>query len=170
MSKPNIRIATDADLDRVTQMWLAMYAHQREHGMLLSLHADAADMWRRKIATQLDTAISRLLIAESESGLIGFLSAQIKRLPPHLIASTSRIGFISEVFVEPSGRQHGTGRALVSAAFDWMDTIGVGSVELQVLAQSPEAQAFWRRMGFAAELLQMRAMRQANQQPLGSES
>lgn len=155
-----VRVARAEELPRVTQLLLAMYEHQRQQGMMLALHAEAGDMWQRRMATQLDTNISHVFVAECDHELIGFLSAQIKRLPPHLAGTSPRVGFISEVFVESAGRRHGVGAKLVSAALAWMEELDVGSVELHVLARNPDAQAFWRQMGFRDELLQMRLLRQ----------
>jgi GNAT superfamily N-acetyltransferase len=158
---PVIRPARADEIERVGELWRAMYDYQRAHGMLLPLRDDAAEIWTRQLASRLDSPVSVILVSESNDGakLTGFLAAQVKRLPPHLTTDNAKVGFISEVFVEPAVRRHKVGEALVAAAFAWFDRALVGSVELHVVVGNDVARDFWERMGFVPELVQMRANR-----------
>lgn len=161
MAELEIRPALDTEIDPVVEMWSEMYAYQREHGMLLTLRDDAAEIWKRQLAGRLESPVSVILVAQRAGapGLSGFLAAQVKRLPAHLAAGNPRVGYISEMYVRPEDRRHRIGGALVDAAFDWFARADVGSIELQVLVGSDVARAFWEAMGFQGELLQMRAWR-----------
>jgi ribosomal protein S18 acetylase RimI-like enzyme len=155
-----VRPAREAEIDELAQMWAAMYAYQRAHGMMLALRDDAPEIWKRSLTGRLDSPVSVILVAEAEpgrAGLAGFLAAQVKRLPPHLSAERGKVGFISEVYVDPAQRRHRIGQRLVDAAFAWFARAEVGSVELQVVIDNQAARAFWEKQGFAAELVQMRA-------------
>jgi ribosomal protein S18 acetylase RimI-like enzyme len=154
-----VRPAREAEIEPVAQMWAAMYAYQREHGMMLPLRDDAAEIWKRSLAGRLDSPVSVILVAEvaGSPGPAGFLSAQVKRLPPHLSTERPKVGFISEVYVDPAQRRHRVGRRLVDAAFAWFARAEVGSIELQVVIHNDVARAFWESFGFQAELVQMRA-------------
>lgn len=155
-----VRPAREAEIDRVAELWAAMYAYQREHGMVLPLRDDAAEIWKRQLGGRLDAPVSVILVAEAPGGgLCGFLAAQTKRLPPHLAAAKAKVGFISELYVSPDERRHRVGRALVEAAFAWFARADVGSIELHVLIGNDVARRFWESMGFVPELLQMRAVR-----------
>jgi ribosomal protein S18 acetylase RimI-like enzyme len=159
-----VRPARDAEIDELAQMWAAMYGYQRAHGMMLALRDDAPEIWKRSLAGRLDSPVSVILVAEAipgaapdRPGLAGFLAAQVKRLPPHLSAERGKVGFISEVYVDPAQRRHRIGQRLVDAAFAWFTRAEVGSVELQVVIDNQVARAFWEKQGFTAELVQMRA-------------
>lgn len=157
--RPGVRPGTEAELDQIAGLWRAMYAHQHAHGMTLPLRDDAAELWKRQLAGRLDSPVSIVLVAPAGPGdgaLAGFLAAQIKRLPPHLAADRPRVGFISELFVQPDARRRGTGRALVEAAFDWFRRADVGSIELHVLVGNDGGRRFWEQLGFVPELVQMR--------------
>jgi GNAT superfamily N-acetyltransferase len=159
VADPVVRPARAAEIDEVAELWGEMYAHQRDHGMALALAPDAVDIWKRQLPGRIDSPVSVVLVLEGERGLSGFLAAQTKRLPAHLTAASSKVGFISELFVRPAERRRRVGRALVDAAFRWFDRAQVGSVELHVLVHNEAARRFWAECGFVDELVQMRAMR-----------
>ena len=161
MAELAVRPARPTEIDPLGELWGEMYAYQREHGMQLPLRDDAIEIWKRQLAERLDSPVSVVLVAEAPGGdgLAGFLAAQTKRLPPHLVTDKPKVGFVSEVYVRPAQRRHHVGRALVDAAFGWFARADVGSVELHVLVDNAVARAFWERMGFVAELVQMRAIR-----------
>jgi GNAT superfamily N-acetyltransferase len=156
-SAVEVRPARESEIDRVTELWLAMYAYQREHGMLLTMRDDAGEIWKRQLAGRIDAPVSVVLVAEVAGQLAGFLAAQTKRLPAHLVTGKAKVGYISEMYVCPEYRRHRVGRALVDAAFAWFARADVESIELQVLVGSDVARAFWTSVGFQPELLQMRA-------------
>lgn len=152
-----IRPGKETEVDRITELWLAMYAHQAAHGMVLPLRDDAGSIWKRQLAGRLDAPISVILVADAGGDrLDGFVAAQIKRLPNHLSVDKPKVGFISELFVVPEARRHRVGHALVAAAFDWFRRADVGSVELHVMVGNDGARRFWEAVGFVPELVQMR--------------
>jgi ribosomal protein S18 acetylase RimI-like enzyme len=166
MASLRVRPAREDEIAEVAALWGEMYADQRAHGMALPLRDDAVEIWSRQLAGRLDAPVSVILVGEAlrtdgspERGLVGFLAAQTKRLPPQFAAERPKVGFISELFVRPAERRHRVGRALVDAAFAWFARADVGSIELHVLVHNTAARSFWRDMGFEDELVQMRARR-----------
>lgn len=153
-----IRPARPDEIDEVGALWGEMYAFQQAQGMMLPLRDDAVDIYKREIAGRLDTPLSVVLVAVApgEPRLAGFLAAQTRRLPPHLTIDNPKVGYIGAIYVRPEARRHHTGQALVDEALAWFRRAEVGSVELQVIMENELARAFWERMGFAAELIQMR--------------
>src|ERR1700731_4181475 len=104
-----IRAAKPADIYLIEPLWLALYKHQKEHGMLLDLSASSFSQW----ADTMKPALGRftcLFIAEHNSETIGFLAGSLKVLPSwfggHLI------GFVSEVFVADAHRGMNIGHDL----------------------------------------------------------
>jgi len=152
-----VRPARESEVDRVVELWLAMYAYQRAHGMLLRLRDDAGEIWKRSLAGRLDAPVAVVLVAEAGGDLLGFLAAQVKRLPAHLVTGNAKVGYISETYVAPEHRRRRVGRALVDAAFAWFERAEVGSIQLEVLVGSEVARAFWVSVGFQPDLLQLRA-------------
>ena len=139
----------------MTELWREMYRGQAGLGMLVPLREDAADLWKRQLASRLDSPVSVILVGESDGQILGFLAAQTKRLPPQY-AGSAKVGFISEAYVLRSARRQGLGRMLVDAAMAWFRKADCGSVELHVLVENAIGRQFWEEVGFVPELLQMR--------------
>jgi ribosomal protein S18 acetylase RimI-like enzyme len=153
----DVRPGTESEIDQIAELWRAMYEHQRAHGMTLPLRDDAAEIWKRQLAGRLDSPVSVVLVAPAGDGsLLGFLTAQVKRLPPHFAAAKPKVGFMSELFVRADARRRNAGRSLFAAALAWFERADVGSIELHVLVGNPSAQRFWEQVGFVPELVQMR--------------
>jgi GNAT superfamily N-acetyltransferase len=88
------------------------------------------------------------LLAEDDGVFAGFVSAGIEaNQPDRLPERHATIGYL---YVEPSQRRRGVGRALFAAVAEWARTCdGVSHVEMPVLAVDDQASAFWRSLGFA---------------------
>jgi GNAT superfamily N-acetyltransferase len=67
-----------------------------------------------------------------------------------------RHGFIAELFVEPSVRGQGHGRALIAACEAWTRSRGMAVLLIGVLTGNDKAAAVYRRDGFASYNLFMR--------------
>ena len=147
-----IRAAKPADINLVESLWLALYKHQKEHGMLLDLSASSFSQW----AEAMKPALGRftcLFIAEHNSEPIGFLAGNLKTLPPwfggHLI------GFVSEVFVADAHRGMNVGHDLIDTALRWFKTNRAHRVELQVVMNNTGARRLYNKLGWTEELVQM---------------
>ena len=66
-------------------------------------------------------------------------------------------GKLNDLYVDPSGRRHGVGRALVTAMFDALKARGAPRVVLLSAWKNPEAHAFFESMGFRRTMLEMTA-------------
>lgn len=93
------------------------------------------------------------LVVERPSGRhVGFIMGQVVEDP---LFAVQRIGYINELYVEPTLRRGGLGRQLVDGFFRWCRGLGLTTVQLNVLVRNPEAVAFWRQLGFADNMLNM---------------
>lgn len=144
-----IRRATLADLDDVTQLWIALTQHHAVLDPHFRLRPGAAAEIRELLRAQLrDPGALVLLDAAAGASPSGFCVARHDAAPP-IHDETGRIE-ISDLWVDPARRGRGRGRALVAAAFDWARARGVRRIEVRVSAHNPEGRAFWRALGFAA--------------------
>jgi GNAT superfamily N-acetyltransferase len=149
---PIVRHGVAADLARVQPLWEALYRHQAEHGMRLTLPADAYVAWEKSILPMLGR-FAVLVVAEREGELVGFAAGRVRTLPPYL--GSAVIGAISDVFVEEGHRTTGIGRQLLALAIEWFGSRQITRVELQVVASNPAAIRFYRQLGWREELVQL---------------
>jgi GNAT superfamily N-acetyltransferase len=151
-----IRTARPEDIGRLGEMWQSLYDHQHEHGMILALAPDAREKWEKGVLERIDSPIARVFVAVNDSGPQGFLTAQVKRLPPMYDPSLGKSGVFSEIFVEDGARGRSIGDRLAAAAVEWLESVGARTVELQVVVNNPGGLRFWERQGWVTECYQMR--------------
>jgi GNAT superfamily N-acetyltransferase len=71
-----------------------------------------------------------------------------------------KAGFLADIYVIPSQRSKGTGRALVEALKGWFRARDIQHFEWYVAHANPAAVAFWRAIGGSEVILRMRASTQ----------
>lgn len=142
-----VRLAGPDDLDRLAELWLGL---ARDHAGLdpaFEIQSDAAAAFRRELARDLEDPRVAVLVWEPVAeGLAGLCSVRVA-LGSSVLAETGRAE-ITELVVEAARRRHGGGRALVEAAVAWAFAQGAARIEARVAHRNPEAQAFWRALGF----------------------
>jgi GNAT superfamily N-acetyltransferase len=151
-SSITIRAAKPAEINLVESLWLALYKHQKEHGMLLDLSPSSFSQW----AEAMKPALGRftcLFIAELNGKPIGFLAGSLKTLPPWF--GGYLIGFVSEVFVTDAHRSKQLGHQLVETALRWFKANRAHRVELQVVMNNLGARRLYDKLGWTEELVQM---------------
>ncbi len=80
---------------------------------------------------------------------VGFVSVTLHGSP---IPGSERLtGRIANLYVVPSVRRQGVGRALAQHAISALRAVGAAHVELQFLIQNQAAARFWAGLGFVAE-------------------
>jgi GNAT superfamily N-acetyltransferase len=147
-----IRLAVADEIRAIEPLWRDLYVHQAEHGMLLRLPTEAFEAWVQSMGPLLGR-FSIVVVAVDAGEYAGFVAGRTRNLPPYF--GTGQVGAISEVFVAERWRKAGIGRQLVQRAVDWYQEQGVSRVELQVVAGNPQAVAFYERLGWRQELVQM---------------
>jgi GNAT superfamily N-acetyltransferase len=147
-----IRACNREDFPSVEALWIALYRHQKDHGMLLDVSPSSFKDWAAAMTAVLGR-FTCLFVAEQAGRPIGFLAGRIRSLPPYF--GGFPVGFISEVFVDEAYRGKGIGRLLVAAAIEWFQTQKVWRIELQVLVGNTGARKVYRDLGWKEELVQM---------------
>jgi GNAT superfamily N-acetyltransferase len=147
-----ISTASLSDLPHLETLWWALYRHQAEHGMRLSLPPEAFTAWRESVEPFLGR-FAQVTLAALASEPVGFVTARIRTLPPYF--GRGQVGVITEVFVVEHCRSKGVGKEMLDHAMAWYRANDVRRLELQVVAQNPRALAFYETLGWRRELLQL---------------
>jgi GNAT superfamily N-acetyltransferase len=106
--------------------------------------------------------LSRLLSDPRRRVLVGtvddvVVGVAVGRLDP---VGESSLGVVDGLYVDPSHRGAGAGRALLDALVEWFDESGCRSVDATALPGDRETKSFFEGAGFKARLVTMhRALR-----------
>ena len=123
-----IRKMQITDYNAVYNLWLA------NKGMGLNDVDDSESGIARFLVRNPDTCF----VAERNGTLIGVIMA----------GNDGRRGFIYHTAVHPDYHRQGIGSALVSAALEALQTLGITKVALVVFGRNTDGNAFWEKQGF----------------------
>jgi ribosomal protein S18 acetylase RimI-like enzyme len=92
-----------------------------------------------------------LIFLERNLGLC-FVARDGKKIIGAVLGShDGRRGFINHMAVSSAYRKKGIGRMLVHNVIESLKSVGIRKILIFVLKNSPDAQAFWKHMGFLKE-------------------
>jgi GNAT superfamily N-acetyltransferase len=125
----------------------------RTTGMLLPFAVDGEKLWRASMEKTMGR-FARLIVAIEEEKAVGFAHGTVRFAPDFL--SGVKVGFIHHVYVVSTVRSKGIGARMIQELEEWFREQDVHSYELQVLCENIPGIAFWEKLGYKKELLQMR--------------
>jgi predicted GNAT family acetyltransferase len=155
-SPPRARPGTPRDLDRLSEMYLALGRAYSAADPQYGLAIDAGRMWREHIDEGLKSDRIRVVVTEDESRrAVSFLVARVAPSPPGAASPSS--GLIEGAYVEPAFRRQGRLKAMLADAMRWFSVKRVASVDLIADLRDEAARAAWHALGFADVQSVMRA-------------
>ena len=97
-------------------------------------------------------ASARLLVADADGQAAGFI------LTEAVLQDGRTQGFVVRVCVDPALHRQGVGTSLMAGAVDAMREAGMTRVSLNALLSNEDTLAFYRRLGFTAQLRHSRVL------------
>ncbi len=144
-------------MDAVARLWLALVEYHRQLDSDLPPAApQGAKRYARRLIERLDDPMSRVLVAETDGKVVGYVLGVVVDLAPEMFAQEAS-GFLADIFVDEPYRREGVGKALVDGLADWFRSKGLHYFEWHVAARNADSIAFWRTMGGREVMLRMRA-------------
>lgn len=140
-------------LTQTEQLFLNLYQHINSKGLLLPLIENGEKLWIESVKNTLGR-YSILAAAIDNNYAIGFGYGMLKFLPDYL--GGHKVGVITHFYIESEYRKKQIGKAICEKLSNWFVQQKVHSVEVEVAAINPEAEKFWKQMGFQHELVQLR--------------
>jgi GNAT superfamily N-acetyltransferase len=152
----NIRSATEDDATAIGLMWerLAAY-HHRIDPALPPAARGGGKVYAKRILSRLNDPLTRILVAEQDDALIGYVLAVIIDVIPDMFVQENS-GFLADIYVEDAHRRRGVGSQLVQAVRAWLTEKGVRTMEWYVAEHNPAGRQFWEAIGGRAVLTRMR--------------
>ncbi|MWV63895.1 GNAT family N-acetyltransferase [Halorubrum sp. JWXQ-INN 858] len=139
---PRITAATAADIDAVTDLWVALARGQRDHGSGILAERNRGAV-RESIARHV--VVGELLVARVGGEAVGFVDFSVDRggyERDHVR------GTVGNLFVAPEHRGEGIGSALLAAAERGLREAGADVVGLEAMAANERAREFYRAHGY----------------------
>lgn len=151
-----IRRAAQADASSIGDLWTKLVKYHTElDPRLPSATRHGAQLYARGIEGRLEDHYSRVLVAEHNGTVVGYVLGIISDMVPDMFQETT-IGFLADIYVEEAYRQHGVGRKLVTALMDWFKSRGVAHMEWHVSAHNESGRLFWQSLGGTDIMYRMR--------------
>ncbi len=152
-----IRLATEDDAEQIGQLWAEMVAyHARFDALTFRPAENGAALYARNFVDRLGDGQSRVLVAEEDSLVVGYVSGMIADITTELFQPL-RCGLLADIFVSADHRRRGIGRQLVERLMLWFGAQNVEHFEWHVSAKNSDARAFWEAIGAEVTILRMRA-------------
>ena len=105
------------------------------------------------LGTQIEDEDCRVLVAELEGTVIGYVYAAIEPLSWKELRDEA--GFIHDIVVDPAHRGGGAGSQLLDAAIEWLRSRGMPRVMLWTAEQNVGGQRLFARSGFRRTMVEM---------------
>jgi len=143
-------LATEAELDRLQPLWLALLAHERATSAFDGWHQDDATSWRARRATYADwlaAGDALLLVAEQHGAVVGYAAAHLQDGPDDSFAVGDRWAELYSLSVDPAVRGRGTGSRLLDELDARLAQAGVRDLSVAVSIGNDAALRLYRRRG-----------------------
>ena len=114
-------------------------------------YPEVMTLWQRSSGLTLREADSQTAIAAylaRNPGLSFVAREQDVLLGAILVGTDGRRGYLQHLTVAEAARGRGMGKALLAAAIDALQKVGIGKTHLMVHADNDSAMAFYRHLGW----------------------
>ena len=150
MAEEACRPATPADLPRLAELAALATEQQRaQKGGAMWARTDArTPPFDDRLAVELASETHLVLLGTLDGFPLGYAVARVDTL-----ADGGRLGVLTDLYVEPSGREVGIGEALMDGVVDWCrsrDCFGIDSV---ALPGDRHTKNFFERSGLVARAI-----------------
>jgi ribosomal protein S18 acetylase RimI-like enzyme len=151
-----IRLATTGDAQRIGELWLEMVQyHKQFDAIMFQASGNGAEFYERSILSRLSDPQTRILIAEVEGEVVGYVLGMLVNITPEMFVPI-RSGFLADISVTEAFRQQGIGRDLVERLVLWFQSQDVAYFEWHVAEKNKVAVKFWKSIGGETTMLRMR--------------
>jgi ribosomal protein S18 acetylase RimI-like enzyme len=145
-----IRTAKIKDAKEIAQLELELMEHIIKLEKIFEIKKDAIKHMEKRFKQIPSDRQHKLLVAESDGQLVGYVKARIKKRDP--IYKIEKMGFIDDVYVQPKYRRQGIAKEFIKQIFAWYKKRGIKYADLFVVSNNETAKTVWKNMGFRGYL------------------
>ncbi len=150
--EPNTREAVEADYPAVSALFDE--TAQFHHDIAPHEYARPAppSLSREDFLQCVEADGAAFLVAERHSAVVAIVQA---RVVPSIVFAGGSYGSVTALHVSSACRGGGVGSALMRRCHQWFGGRGVSRAHLRVIAENTGAKAFYRRIGYEPQALEM---------------
>lgn len=144
----SIREATAKDYDELCELFEEVDAlHHDNLPHIFQTPNDSARRYDQYLGLMTDENV-RLLVAEIDENLVGFVHIVLRDTPAHPIFIPRNYVVVESIGVRSEYQNQGIGRMLMEAVHVWATEKGATSIELNVYEFNHKAINFYQRLGY----------------------
>jgi ribosomal protein S18 acetylase RimI-like enzyme len=149
-----IRRAAKADLDAAAALAADLVRmHHASDPTRFFLPERVEEGYAWWLGRELGRAEARVLVAERDGAIVGYAYGTLEERDWALFVEEH--GVVHDLYVAEAERRTGTGRALLAAMIDELETAGAERVLLYTMVRNERAQRLFASVGFRPTLLEM---------------
>ena len=107
----------------------------------------------RYLVSQISGPDSAVFVAENQGTVIGYVWTTLEGTDWAKLRGPC--GIVQDIYVDPTARQRGAGRALLTAALDWIRSKGRSMVVLMTKTRNESAHRLFTSFGFRPTMIEM---------------
>jgi len=142
MTGIDVRTATEADVALLADFRTRMF---REMGYGDAELEGLPEAQLSYFATAMAEGRLHGWVAEQDGSVVGAVELDVRRVAPGPVHRRGSLPYVYGLFVVPERRRRGVARALLAAAWEWVDGEGYEAVALHA---SPAGRPLYEKMGF----------------------
>jgi len=142
-----VRKATQKDIKDIQLLNLKLFKKEhKQYDSTLNLEWTFGIHGTKYFKQRINSNNSLVLIASINKTIVGYLIANIRKVPPY--RNINNIAEIENMFVEKRYRGNGIGRKMVEEFFAWAKSKGVKFTTVTAFAKNKLALKFYQKLGF----------------------
>ena len=149
-----IREAVEDDLDEVVDLWEELVEHHQNYSDHFELSRNGRDIWEEYLRDKFSEPSTKLIVAEEDGGLAGFMLCLLDPSKP--IFKERTVGIVSDAYVVKNRRKKGVMKEMLVVALRWFDKNKVKTAEVSILPANLEARTAWAQLGFKPFIIRKR--------------
>ncbi len=148
-----IRHASEDDVRRVIELWIAMMDLHRDIDTVFTRRKDGHVAFEAFLRENIEWEDAAVIVAEDDGRVVGYIMARIQKSPPVLLRESYCEVF--DISVDSRCKRRGVGRRLVEALQAWVVERGNDRIVLNAAVGNDQSVPFWRELGYEEFLLVM---------------
>ena len=149
-----IRIANVEDIKQIINLCGKLMDYLLQFDDYYRLRFSSDDEFINYFKNLIISKDSRVLVAEDNGIIVGFLIGKIESRPPFF--EVEKRGFIGCTYVQTQYRKQGVGKRLTNKILRWFKDKGIEYVELSVDYKNDLGHNVWKSLGFETWHLKMK--------------